>query len=92
MFQLSTTFINQVRSYVVARIESIFESVVDALLEREEKITFVISSRTKRSGRHTNEDGQGLRAEVSKGREISFPGKTSQEAWQFSKPWLRMIC
>ena len=78
------------RCYVIAKIESMFEDVIDALLEGKEKLKFVLSSRTDRSQIHSNRDDQPPALNLNRDREISFPGKSPQEAWRFSEQLLWM--
>ena len=64
---------------VIARIEDIFENITDGLL-REDELT--IPLRCKKTQSTALDE---LEAELScKLTNVSFPAKTSQEAWRFS--------
>jgi meiotic recombination protein SPO11 len=69
---------------VIARIESMLEDMVDALLEEREALTITLKSRAALSRRRTTKaDGQRQIPEP-KERDINFPGASAQEAWNFS--------
>ncbi|KAL9085629.1 MAG: hypothetical protein Q9165_007530 [Trypethelium subeluteriae] len=72
------------RYYVITKIESIFEGVVDALLGSDEKMILTVCSRKNRSksGEKNNTHCQELKLDGSK--EMSFPGRSAQEAWRFT--------
>lgn len=57
---------------VISRIESVFESMLDVLLEEERSLTIVLKSRSTTA----NSDHPG--------KLVCFPGKTADEAWRFS--------
>jgi meiotic recombination protein SPO11 len=61
-----------------------FEMIVDGLLEGSEKLTFTLKSRANISRRQFDSSGGADNAPTPKEREISFPGNTAQEAWNFS--------
>ena len=70
---------------MIARIEAMLETIVDALLEEHEALTITLKSRAALSRRRTTTvgDGQGL-VPKPKERDINFPGVNAQEAWNFS--------
>jgi meiotic recombination protein SPO11 len=60
------------------------ERIVDGLLEESDALTITLRSRAAQSRKReyaTGHDGQLPQAKV---RDISFPGATAQEAWNFS--------
>ncbi|KAF2815982.1 DNA topoisomerase IV, alpha subunit [Mytilinidion resinicola] len=73
------------RDWVIKKIELIFESIVDALLEKKDKLYISLKTRSGSKGRRidpangivTSEDGLQTRI-------ITFPGSTAQEAWRFT--------
>ncbi|KAF3034495.1 hypothetical protein E8E12_003991 [Didymella heteroderae] len=72
------------RHWVIARLEAMLEKIVDGLLEESERLTFTLKSRAGISRRQpvTNDRAGSLPAQ--KVRQISFPGNTAQEAWNFT--------
>lgn len=60
------------------------EKVVDGLLEGNEKLVFTLKSRTGISRRQLGVEDRVAPTPAPKVREISFPGSTAQEAWNFS--------
>ncbi|OCL06949.1 DNA topoisomerase IV, alpha subunit [Glonium stellatum] len=73
------------RDWVIARIESIFEGIVDALLEKKTKLSITLSCRSGTAGR-TFDSANGIVTTATglQTREITFPGSTAQEAWRFT--------
>lgn len=74
---------------VIAKIEAIFESIVDGLLGRQDTLRIPISSRKARSRTILDNAGHASSSKTNTSREIHFPGKNSQEAWRFSKQQLQ---
>ncbi|KAF1848071.1 DNA topoisomerase IV, alpha subunit [Cucurbitaria berberidis CBS 394.84] len=72
------------RHWVIARVEAMLERIVDGLLEESESLTITLKSRASLSRRRTNVlDSNGPPPEP-KERDISFPGASAQEAWNFT--------
>ena len=77
------------RDWVIARIESIFEGIVDALLEEKTKLSITLSTRSGTAGRKLDStNGIVTTSTGLQTREITFPGSTAQEAWRFSQALL----
>ena len=70
---------------VIAKIESIFEGVVGALLGHQKSIKLIFSSRKVRSRTILDTSHNALLLKTNTSREIHFPGKNAQEAWRFSE-------
>ena len=68
---------------VITKLEDIFESLADCLLDEKKELTIRLKPRARRTA---NEDSrsssQGRRAGE---RSITFPSKSPQEAWRFSE-------
>jgi meiotic recombination protein SPO11 len=89
---------NQVGA-VITKIEDIFESIADCILEEGKELVIPLKTRPRKKN-IANDDGS---TQVNKGssveaRSITFPSKSPQEAWKFSKrmacdigPWLTRI-
>jgi meiotic recombination protein SPO11 len=60
------------------------ERIVDALLEGNERLTFTLKSRAGISRKQQSPKEDVSEAPVPRERDISFPGNTVQEAWNFS--------
>ena len=71
---------------MIACIEAMLETIVDALLEEHEALTITLKSRAALSRRRTavTSDGSAMIPEP-KERNINFPGASAQEAWNFSR-------
>ena len=65
---------------VIARIETIFESITDSLL-REEELTIPLRYKKAHWAPVADPDNDSF-VELTK---VSFPAKTPQEAWRFSE-------
>lgn len=72
------------RFWVVARIEEMLERIVDALLEESDSFTITLKSRASLSRRRSKAVDDKRKVPEPKQRNISFPGSTAQEAWNFS--------
>ncbi|KAF2230216.1 DNA topoisomerase IV, alpha subunit [Viridothelium virens] len=72
------------RYYVITKIESIFEGVVDALLDYEERMILSMCSRKNLSRSGSRNDMHDPESKLDGSKEISFPGRTAQEAWRFT--------
>lgn len=71
---------------VITKIEDIFESLLDCIINEKKCLVFHIKSRAK-SGRQTLDAVNGAirNAGNVETKEITFPGKTQKEAWKFGK-------
>ncbi|KAH7042688.1 Spo11/DNA topoisomerase VI subunit A [Macrophomina phaseolina] len=58
---------------LISSIESVFESMLDVLLAKEESLTILVKSRPR-----------ALTPVNTSGRLMRFPGKTAEEAWRFT--------
>ena len=77
------------RDWVIARIEAIFEGIVDALAEEKTKLSITLSTRSGTAGRKLDStNGIVMTSTGLLTREITFPGSTAQEAWRFSQALL----
>ncbi|KAF2125542.1 DNA topoisomerase IV, alpha subunit [Dothidotthia symphoricarpi CBS 119687] len=72
------------RSWVIARIEAVLETIVDALLEESEPLKITLKSRAGLSRRRINPVDSSGRVPDPKERDINFPGSSVQEAWNFT--------
>jgi meiotic recombination protein SPO11 len=71
---------------VITKIEDIFESLLDCIINEKKCLVLHIKSRAK-SGRQTIDATTGVIRNVGniETKEITFPGKNQKEAWKFSK-------
>lgn len=71
---------------VITKIEDIFESLLDSIINEKDCLVLHIKSRGK-NGRQTLDAATGVirNTENVEAKEITFPGKTQNEAWKFSK-------
>jgi meiotic recombination protein SPO11 len=60
------------------------ERIVDGLLEEHEALTITLKSRAGLSRRRAYDASSDGKAPRPRERDISFPGATAQEAWNFS--------
>jgi meiotic recombination protein SPO11 len=60
------------------------EKIVDGLLENRERLTFTLKSRAGISRRRPNPEDCTGSTPAPRVRQISFPGSTPQEAWNFT--------
>lgn len=72
------------RMWVIARIEAMLERIVDSLLEESEALTITLKSRAGISRRRAKIKYADGKLPEARKRDISFPGATAQEAWNFS--------
>ncbi|KFY44396.1 hypothetical protein V495_03483 [Pseudogymnoascus sp. VKM F-4514 (FW-929)] len=70
---------------VITKIEDIFESLLDCIINEKKCLVLHIKSRA-RSGRHTIDAATGAikNAGNVETKEITFPGKNQKEAWKFT--------
>lgn len=71
---------------VIARIETILEAMVDVLLKEGDKLIIPLASRTSTPAPSLDDSGEPdvMITAVRQVKEITFPGKTAQEAWRFT--------
>jgi meiotic recombination protein SPO11 len=71
---------------VITKIEDIFESLLDCIINEKKFLVLHIKSRA-RDGRHNIDATTGAirNAGNVETKEITFPGKNQKEAWKFSK-------
>ncbi|KAF1928237.1 meiosis-specific topoisomerase Spo11 [Didymella exigua CBS 183.55] len=72
------------RHWVIARLEAMLEKIVDGLLGGNERLTFTLKSRANISRRQPVAKHKAGSTPAPKVRQISFPGSTAQEAWNFT--------
>jgi meiotic recombination protein SPO11 len=72
------------REWVIARIESMFEKMLDALIDDNEELSFDLSTRAGTTRRKRNLDGGELSIPPTRSRKVTFPGANAQEAWRFT--------
>ncbi|KAJ4373462.1 endodeoxyribonuclease [Didymella sp. IMI 355093] len=70
--------------WVITRLEAMMETIVDGLLEGSDRLTFTLQSRTGISRRQPVAKDRAGSPPAPKVRQISFPGSTAQEAWNFT--------
>ncbi|KAH7396225.1 Spo11/DNA topoisomerase VI subunit A [Pyrenochaeta sp. MPI-SDFR-AT-0127] len=76
---------SQVRvNWIITRIESMLERIVDSLLEEDRSLTITLKSRAALSRRRTTNIDEYGQIPEAKTRDISFPGASAQEAWNFT--------
>jgi meiotic recombination protein SPO11 len=68
--------------FVIAKIESIFSSFADCLLQDKGKLVIPFKIRPRGPLNTVNLDPKV--SQETKMRDISFPGSSPQEAWRFS--------
>jgi meiotic recombination protein SPO11 len=70
---------------VITKIEDIFESIVDSILDEEKQLVILLKSRVKTKIANTDGSTQLNSSSNSETKNISFPSKSPQEAWKFSE-------
>lgn len=77
-----------IRSDVMAKIEGIFEAMVDALLNERGQLS--IALRTRPSSRSQQRDSTNAAQTYTESvQHLCFPGRTEKEAWRFGEPGMR---
>lgn len=71
-----------IRDWVIARIESIIENIVEALLDGKNEISIILKTSSENAVKPSLNNGEYNRNQ--KARSIRFPGGSIQEAWRFS--------
>lgn len=71
---------------VISKIEDIFESIVESVLDEKKEMVIRLKTRRK-SGMHVldSDNGTVKRLPDDRMRAVRFPSKSPQEAWKFSK-------
>lgn len=71
---------------VITKIERIFESITDCILEEKKEISIELKSRPKsKQNPDRNQPGAVRGKRKSDTRTVTFPSKSPREAWKFSK-------
>jgi meiotic recombination protein SPO11 len=74
------------RGEVITKIEDIFESITDCILDEGKELVIPLKSRPKKKNEaNKNDPIQDSRTPNAKARNITFPSRSPQEAWKFSK-------
>lgn len=66
--------------FVISKIEDIFESITDCILDEKKELVIHLKSRSRSKPRQ--EEGE---EENDKRTKVVFPSKNAKEAWKFSK-------
>ena len=75
---------SNIRSDIMAKIEGIFEAMVDALLNERGQLS--IALRTRPSSRSQQRDSTNAAQTYTESvQHLCFPGKTEKEAWRFGE-------
>jgi hypothetical protein len=72
------------RSNVLAKIEGIFEAMVDVLLNERGQLTVVIKTRPLSRGQ-PRDPTNAAQTHAESVQHLCFPGKTEKEAWRFGE-------
>ncbi|PMD60480.1 uncharacterized protein K444DRAFT_612629 [Hyaloscypha bicolor E] len=73
------------RGAVITKIEDIFESITDCILDDGKELVIPLKSRAKKKNAANKDDStQVNRSSNSETRNITFPSKSPQEAWKFT--------
>lgn len=71
---------------VITKIEDIFESLLDRIINEKKCLVLHIKSRGKKGGQTLDAATGAIRNTRNvEAKEITFPGKTQKEAWKFGK-------
>jgi meiotic recombination protein SPO11 len=71
---------------VINKIEDIFESIADCILDEGKELVIPLKHRPKKKNLANKDDStQGDRSSNTEARYIGFPSKSPQEAWKFSR-------
>jgi meiotic recombination protein SPO11 len=74
------------RGAVITKIEDIFESITDCILDEGKELMIPLKSRAKKKNAANKDDStQVNRSSNTETRNITFPSKSPQEAWKFSE-------
>lgn len=77
--QQTTDLMRSQAGNVIAKIEHIFESLADCVLEKKEELVIQLKTKTVATNRET--DSGRFQGKI---RNITFPSRKSGEAWKFS--------
>jgi meiotic recombination protein SPO11 len=69
---------------VISKIENIFESITDCILDQKKELVISLRSRPKCKS-SDSEDSTSDANSKSEIKKITFPSKSQQEAWKFSE-------
>ncbi|KAH8796899.1 Spo11/DNA topoisomerase VI subunit A [Hyaloscypha sp. PMI_1271] len=73
------------RGAVITKIEDIFESITDCILDEGKELVIPLKSRAKKKNAANKDDStQVNRSSNTEMRNITFPSKSPQEAWKFT--------
>ncbi|KAI9863699.1 MAG: hypothetical protein M1813_003722 [Trichoglossum hirsutum] len=73
------------KDWVIAKVEAIIESIVDAILEDKKKLVITLRSRGRVTDQGFDHESRSIRpAARRQTRQISFPGRTPREARKFA--------
>jgi meiotic recombination protein SPO11 len=77
---------------VITKIEDIFESIADCILDEKKELVIQLKSRVKPENRASQHESLVAKKRAkSDVRKITFPSRSPQEAWKFSRlPSIRM--
>lgn len=71
---------------VITKIEDIFESLLDCIIDEKKCLVLHIKSRAKNGRQALHAATRAIRnTGTVETKEITFPGKTQKEAWKFGK-------
>ncbi len=71
---------------VITKIERIFESITDCILEEKKEISIELKTRPRSKEKLDSNQSGSLRGKRKpEVRAVTFPSKSPQEAWKFSK-------
>jgi len=71
---------------VISKIEHIFDSMTECILGRKKELVIQLKTRVKSKTSADNRSSEGkTKAPKTDTRNITFPSKSRQEAWRFSK-------
>jgi meiotic recombination protein SPO11 len=74
------------RNWVIARLETMLEGIVDGLLVGDDDLSITLKSRAGVTRRGKNIEKEKRSIPPAKTRKVNFPGANAQEAWRFSLP------
>jgi hypothetical protein len=72
-------------SFVLAKIENIFEGMLDVLLNERGQLSIAIKTRSTSHQQQLNNSGNASQPSTEAVQLLCFPGKTEKEAWRFGE-------
>lgn len=78
------------RSYVLAKIEDIFEAMVDVLLNERGQLSVAIRTRPSSQSQQRG-SASAAQAHTDSVQQLCFPGKTEKEAWRFGECGMPLV-